>query len=90
MNIDELWKTILNKGGEVFYTKTKLPFKYFKSDSNHVKIYRDGNPVGLVAKSDIDFILNNPYELRYVYRDKMRTASYALAIVDTLTDLNCL
>ena len=84
MGIDELWNNILNATGETFYTKTKLAFTFEKVDNNKVRINRQGSYVGYVSKEDINFILNNPNAQRHVYRDNMRTASYALAIYEAL------
>ena len=84
MNFEDLWNEILNRAGDTFYTKTKLPFTYERVDSFDVKVNRNGNYVGYVSKGDIKFIFDNPNEYSYVYRDRMRTASYALALYRTL------
>lgn len=80
MNINELWNEIKNNCDKTIYTKNKLPFTYTVVDDNKIKINRPGKNVGCVLKSDLKFIIDNPNELRCVYRDAMRTASYALAL----------
>lgn len=86
MDINTLWNEVLNNCGKTFYTKTRLPFTYERSDSLKVRVYRQGSYVGYINKKDLEFILNNPNEDRHVYRDNMRTSSYALALYDELVN----
>ena len=83
MNVDELWNEILKNEGKTFYTKTKLPFEYEVEGSLKIRIFRNGESMGYVTKDNIRFILENPNEQRYFYRDniKERTTSYSLALV---------
>ena len=82
MDINALWNEVLNNCGKTFYTKTRLPFTYEIVDSLKVRVNRQGSYVVYINKKDLEFILNNPNEERHVYRDNMRTSSYALALYD--------
>ena len=86
MDINALWNEVLNNCGKTFYTKTRLPFTYERVDSLKVRVNRQGSYVGYINKTDLEFILNNPNEDRHVYRDNMRTSSYALALYDELVN----
>ena len=87
MKIEQLWNKILEKEGKTFYTKTGLPFDYEKITCDKIKVYRNGYPVGIVSKDNINFILENPNLPRKEYRDVMRTSSYALSLYYSLLDI---
>ena len=87
MNIEQVWNKILECEGERFYTKTGLPFDYERTSHDKVKIYRNGEPVGIVSKEDIDFIIENPNLPRHEYRDVMRTSSYALSLYYSIIEM---
>ena len=86
MDINTLWNEVLNNCGKTFYPKTRSPFTDERVDSLKVRVNRQGSYVGYINKKDLEFILNNPNEDRHVYRDNMRTSSYALALYDELVN----
>ncbi len=80
MNINQLWDKIKMHEGELFKTKTKLPFTYI-IENGRVVIERNGKKY-IAKKSDFQFVLENPNEQRHVYRDQMRVSSYVLGIIN--------
>ncbi len=88
MNIDELWTNVLNHCGDVFYTKTGLPFTYKRVDSLRVKVNRDGRYVGYIKRQDMKFILENPYARTSEYVKVMRVSAYATALYREFVENN--
>ncbi len=84
MKLNELWNNILSKEGEVFNTKTGLPFTFVNVDNEKIRIYRNDKAVGYVSINNIKFILDNPNLDRHQYRDAMATSSYALALYKSI------
>jgi hypothetical protein len=82
MNIDAIWKRIIELEGETFYTARGLAFTYKVIDKDKIMPYRDGNTRWTINKNLIEKAMTFPKYSGTEFNKTIIASSYVAGILN--------